>query len=42
VSIAAGFRGQELPAALGLDPAAWDIRCGTSFLGMYRLIAIRR
>jgi hypothetical protein len=42
VSIAAGFRGGELPAALGLDPGEWDIRGTTSLLGMYRLTAVRR
>lgn len=42
VSIAAGFRGDELPRALGLEPAAWDVRCTTSFLGAYRMIAVRR
>ena len=43
VSIAAGFRADELPRALRLDPARWDcrvsIRLGT---GTYRLVAIRR
>ena len=42
VSIAAGFRGQELPRALGLDAAEWDIRCTTSALGIYRMEAIKR
>jgi len=42
VSIAAGFRGDELPRALGLDPAHWDCRITTSFLGAYRLVALRR
>jgi hypothetical protein len=42
VSIAAGFRDDELPLALGLDAATWDIRCETSFLGIYRMVATRR
>jgi hypothetical protein len=42
VSIEAGFRADELPRALGLDPARWDCRVTTSFLGAYRLTAIRR
>lgn len=42
VSIAAGFRADELPRALGLDPAAWDCRVTTSPLGGYRLVALRR
>ena len=42
VSIAAGFRGDELPRALGLDPTLWECRVTTSFLGAYRLVALRR
>jgi hypothetical protein len=42
VSIAAGFRGDELPRALGLDAATWDVHCGTSLLGIYRMVATRR
>ncbi len=42
VSIEAGFIGDELPRALGLDPAVWEWRCTTTFLGAYRLIATRR
>lgn len=42
VSIAAGFLGDELPRALGLEPAVWDVRCTTTALGAYRMIAIRR
>ena len=41
VSIAAGFRGDELPHALGLDPAAWNWRCHTTVLGAYRMVAVR-
>jgi SAM-dependent methyltransferase len=42
VSIAAGFRGMELPAALRLDPAFWNVRCATTVLGAYRMVAIKR
>lgn len=42
VSIAAGFLDDELPRALGLDPTAWDVRCTTTALGAYRMIAIKR
>jgi hypothetical protein len=42
VSIGAGFRGDELPRALQLDPNTWDIRCETTLLGIYRMIAVRR
>jgi hypothetical protein len=42
VSIAAGFRGRELPAALGLEPTAWEVRCTTTLLGAYRMVAVKR
>ncbi len=42
VSIAAGFRGDELPRALGLTDEEWEITCSTSLLGIYRMLAIRR
>jgi hypothetical protein len=42
VSIRAGFVGEELPAALGLDDGRWDYRCEDTFIGAHRLIAIRR
>lgn len=42
VSIAAGFRGGELPERLGLDDGNWDYRCHTVALGAYRMVAIRR
>jgi hypothetical protein len=42
VSISAGFRGRELPQALGLDPGAWNVRCAQSARGAYRMVAIRR
>jgi hypothetical protein len=41
VSIAAGFRDDELPRALGLDPADWAIRCTTTLIGTYRMIAVK-
>ncbi|MES2694028.1 MAG: hypothetical protein V4773_11185 [Verrucomicrobiota bacterium] len=42
VSIAAGFRGDELPQMLGLSPAEWEITLTTTLLGMYRMVAVRR
>lgn len=42
VSIAAGFRGDELPRLLGLDASVWQVRHATTLLGVYRLIAVRR
>lgn len=42
VSIAAGFRGDELPRRMEMDAKAWDVRCSASFLGGYRMIAVRR
>ena len=42
VSIAAGFRGAELPVALGLDPGDWNVRCSANLFGAYRMVAIRR
>ncbi len=42
VSIAAGFRDDELPRLLGLPPAEWDVSCHTTLLGVYRMIAVRR
>jgi hypothetical protein len=42
VSIAAGFRADELPAALGLNDKNWNYRCQTTALGAYRMVAIRR
>lgn len=42
VSITAGFRQQELPALLGLDPAHWNVQCRNGFLGSYRMIAQRK
>lgn len=42
VSIAAGFRGDELPRALGLDASAWSWTLTRSWIGAYRLVALRR
>ena len=42
VSIAAGFRGDELPRALGLAPREWNVRISATVLGVYRMIAVRR
>ncbi len=42
VSIRAGFRGDELPRLLGLEEEHWNIRCGSSFLGAFRMVAVRR
>jgi hypothetical protein len=42
VSIAAGFRGDELPRALGLDKKTWSWRHTTTLRGAYRMIAQRR
>jgi hypothetical protein len=42
VSIAAGFQGDELSSLLGLARNTWDVRCSTTLLGAYRMIAIRR
>lgn len=42
VSIAAGFRGDELPRALGLAAPRWEVRCATTVLGVYHMVAIRR
>ena len=41
ISIAAGFLGDELPRALGLKADRWRWECGVSFLGAYRMIAVR-
>jgi hypothetical protein len=42
VSIAAGFRGNELARALGLEEPEWEVHCTTTLLGAYRMIAVRR
>ncbi|HVW22074.1 MAG TPA: hypothetical protein VHC86_12745 [Opitutaceae bacterium] len=42
VSIAAGFRGEELPRALGLAGLGWEARCRVGIFGGYRMVAERR
>jgi len=42
VSVAAGFRGTELPHLLQLDPTRWQWKISHSPFGMYRLVAQRR
>ena len=42
VSIAAGFRDDEPPCALGLAASDWEIRCTTTWMGVYRMIAVAR
>ncbi|MGH7995432.1 MAG: SAM-dependent methyltransferase [Opitutaceae bacterium] len=39
VSIAGGFRGDELPRMLGLARPGWTWDCGTTGLGAYRMMA---
>lgn len=41
VSIAAGFRDDELPAALGLAKRFWAVHISCSALGLYRMVAVR-
>jgi hypothetical protein len=41
VSVAAGFRGDELPRILGLIGDDWSISCETTALGSYRMVALR-
>jgi hypothetical protein len=42
VSIAGGFRRDELATAMGLDDGKWRVQCHTTLLGINRLIALRR
>jgi hypothetical protein len=42
VSIQAGFIGDELPAALGLNDGSWNCSCRTTALGAFRMVAVRR
>jgi len=42
VSIQAGFLGEELPMALGLDRRNWKWTITTGFRGYYRMVAVRR
>jgi len=41
VSVAAGFRGDELPEMLGLRQPQWRWSCLTTMLGAYRMVARR-
>ncbi len=41
VSIAAGFVGDELPAALGMGTGEWSYSCSVTALGALRMIAVR-
>ena len=41
VSVAAGFRSDELPQMLGLRQPDWVCRCHSTMLGTYRMIARR-
>lgn len=41
VSVAAGFRDDELPQLLGLPQPGWDCRCHSTILGTYRMVARR-
>jgi hypothetical protein len=42
VSIAAGFRGDELPDFLGLDAESWLYSCRTTAGGALRMVAVRK
>lgn len=42
VSIAAGFRHDELPRLLGLDTAIWNWRVSATLRGASRLVAVKR
>lgn len=42
VSIAAGFRDEELPQLLQLSPVEWEWRCHSTTFGAYRMVAVRR
>jgi hypothetical protein len=41
VSIRAGFREDELSAAMGLDPGQWRGAASETWLGAYRFVAVR-
>jgi len=41
VSIEGGFRGRDLPRLLGVDAPPWRCELSHTFLGAYRLIAVR-
>ncbi|TVP77986.1 MAG: hypothetical protein EA353_09260 [Puniceicoccaceae bacterium] len=42
ISVAAGFRGDELPQLLGLSPSQWSWRVDETWMGAYRMRARRR
>ena len=42
VSIHAGFREEELPHALKLDPSQWNWVCNETLRGCYRMVAYRK
>ena len=42
VSIRAGFRGEELSEAMGLDSGQWRSNASETWLGAYRFVAIRK
>jgi 2-polyprenyl-3-methyl-5-hydroxy-6-metoxy-1,4-benzoquinol methylase len=42
VSIRAGFQNEELAHALGLTPTDWEVRTTITFMGAYRMVAVRR
>ena len=42
VSIEAGFRGEELPHLLGLEPQRWSWQVTETWRGASRLVAVRR
>lgn len=42
ISVGAGFRGDELPQRLQLDPKVWYWQVEETFMGAYRLIAEHR
>ena len=42
VTVAAGFRANELSVSLGLDPRIWNVRRETSIIGAHRVVMIRR
>jgi hypothetical protein len=42
VSVAAGFRGEELPELLGLSAPNWNVQGTSGFLGWHRIVASRR
>lgn len=41
VSVAAGFRGRELPDLLGLTSPEWIVRCASGFFGWNRVCLLR-